>query len=286
MGKRSQLQLLVVLLFFAIFGNAQEPMLRALGNIETGRAFLQALYPKLKGKHFVIKSEAVVPFDGPASKLTEFRLRVEDSPAVVAQHCCVGGKFGGELSAPILAPPSEPRPDSTSPKHTPVAEPNSSPTEKARNSHVGPKQYLTSGFVFDESGHLTAFTAQGLDVGSPEGLKRFLNVALPQMTDKEINTTLMRSGAKYTPDEKDRFLSDVPIKTLEPFLGRLDIVSVRHREFDRYRNSLLAWPYWTVTAVATRGDGTQSQYEMTFESFAGDLVSLRMIPLTDKKNRQ
>jgi hypothetical protein len=103
------------------------------------------------------------------------------------------------------------------------------------------------------------------------------------MTDAEIAAELKRLGAKYGPDDKEQFVKDLPLKKLEPFLGKLEFVSVSFLPLSENRTELGSWPYWMVELLATQRDGTKLKYHLAFDHFKGDLLSLTTNPTKPSK---
>jgi hypothetical protein len=74
-------------------------------------------------------------------------------------------------------------------------------------------------------------------------------------------------------------LRQLPISRLEPFLGRLELISVESPSLDQERNDLALWLTWTAKLAAKRGDGQEVIYEAVFEQFKGDLISITDVSL-------
>lgn len=282
--KRAFVSIVAMTLGCSLHAFGQASVSGTLSRLQTAREFLRELYPKLNSKRYVTTVEAAVPFDDPSREPNEFTLDVGDGPKFLVLECCIGGFAGGQLPAQPASPaeldtnpasgnrPSETKKSSTLPRKYWDAE-----------GRVYPKQHLSSGFTFDDQGRLTGFIAHGSSVGSPEDLQKFFDLVRPEMTDAEIIATLKSAGAKYGPNDKARFVEHLPLKQLEPFLGHLDVISVSFRELHEDRNNLPAWPNWDVDVTATTRAGTKATYRLTFDSFAGDLDTLRIINVpTDK----
>src|SRR6266571_2115766 len=93
--------------------------------------FLQATYPDLKNKHLVMTIIRDYPFDPPAGPTRKFELYVGEG-----KKDRVIGYIGGTTKDSPQSPPVPAGP-------------------------VYSKQYLATGFTFDESGRLLLFAAEG-----------------------------------------------------------------------------------------------------------------------------
>src|SRR5262249_34671508 len=69
----------------------------------------------------------------------------------------------------------------------------------------------------------------------------------PQWSDERVVQELKRAGAKFGPNDREEFLRELPLKNLEPFTGRLEVVSadfnIRSEPFDDdvKPEALLSW---------------------------------------------
>lgn len=249
--------------------------------VQVGREFLRTLYPELNGKGYVITLETALPFDDSSRAAKYFMLDVGAGPKFVVLECCIGGYVGGAFPMPQLplppelgyAPPTVPSPNSQN-----VDKP---PKYWDAEGRVHPKQYLSTGFNFDDKGRLMGFTAEGPVIGDRDADNRFEAFVQthPDMTNAEIVAARKKSGAKYGPDDKDEFIKDLPLRNLEPFLGKLELLSVENSfPLVKDGNHVGLWPQWTVQVLAAQRDGTKVKYELTFDHFKGDLLGLRIIP--------
>ena len=182
-----------------------------------------------------------------------------------------------EVPAPALPSPPELGPAPSASGAPP--RPRNGREEKHWDSEgrVHPTQYLTAGFAFDNQGILKGFSAHGADVGNPSGLRKFLDSVNSGMSDAEIIAALKNAGAKYGPNEKVQFEENLPTSRLEPFLGRLSVVSVSFLDLSKVRADQSAWPYWTVKVLSKPNGQEELSYVLTFESFEGDLVGLQLV---------
>ena len=101
------------------------------------------------------------------------------------------------------------------------------------NDGVAYKQFLSAGFHFDKSGHLLHFQAKGPAVGDPAAQTAFAKSMQSGKIKggRELIAALKRAGAEYGPDDKEAFVKSLPIRRLETFLGKLEVISV---EFDPF----------------------------------------------------
>ena len=128
---------------------------------------------------------------------------------------------------------------------------------------------------------MIGFTAEGPVIGDRDADGRFeaFVQAHPDMTDTEIVAARKKFGTKYGPDDKDQFIKDLPLRNLEPFLGKLELLSVENSfPLLKNRDHVGIWPLWAVQVLATQRDGTKVKYELTFDHFKGDLLGLRTVP--------
>jgi len=146
------------------------------------------------------------------------------------------------------------------------------PDEKPSHTPIQSRQLLTAQFQFDGSGHLVSFSAEGAAVGDPAAKANFAKSA-DHLNGSQISAALKQAGAKYGPDAKDEFASNLPTAKLETFLGKLTILSVNFAPYlasDRsnYDDDMR----WQVKASAKRSDGTEATYRLEFEQYRGDIV--------------
>ena len=252
--------------------------------IKIGHEFLRAVYPDLNGKGYAITIETSLAYDGPTSVPNYFMLDVGAGPKFVVIECCVQGYVGGVLPTPPLQWPPElgAAPTPTPPPPQPIEK---RPKFWDAEGRVHPKQYLSTGFQFDNEGHLAGFTASGPEIGNPEADNKLAEIVNthPKMTDAEIAAELKRLGAKYGPDDKEQFVKDLPLKKLEPFLGKLELISVSFLPLSENRTELGSWPYWMVELLATQRDGSKLKYHLAFDHFKGDLLTLATNPANPGK---
>jgi hypothetical protein len=97
----------------------------------------------------------------------------------------------------------------------------------------------------------------------------------PEWSDARVVEALKAAGAKYGPDDREAFLRALPLKELEPFTGRLEVVSAR---FDVRFHAIegekpKADLSWAVDAKWHSADGRyDADRTMIFEPFDGALM--------------
>ena len=104
--------------------------------------------------------------------------------------------------------------------------------------------------------------------------------AHPEWTDTQVVAALKAAGAKFGPNDRAAFLRALPLKALEPFIGRLRVVSARFGV--RYEpsgdESATADLGWLVMTKWHSQDGRyEAEYRMNFEPFEGVLTQLGVI---------
>ena len=149
--------------------------------------------------------------------------------------------------------------------------------------HPGPiyaTQYLIADFHFDDQDRLLAFSASGPAVGQPDRLEQIVQTRLNHrtMTANQASGTLIEAGAKFGPWNQSAFADRLPIQKLEGFLGKLTILSTKFPVPDKDHLLPNDWPIWTVTAKGRWRNGVELTYELQFEPFKGDLLSLVTVP--------
>jgi hypothetical protein len=90
----------------------------------------------------------------------------------------------------------------------------------------------------------------------------------PGSSDAEYAAVLKQAGVKYGPSDQAELVKRLPVRQLERFLGKLEIVSA-----DFWINEL----NWEVKVKATRRNGSRVLYNMYFECFNGGLESIEGI---------
>jgi len=272
--------LLAVLTLPAFASIAREQKSRS--RLSSVQEFLWAIYPRLNGKGYALSVEIAFRYDQPLDDPTEVNAYVGAGSKFAVLGCCVGGRMGGTIPGPTLPPsdldsgqvplpPSSPVPSSTPPS-SPVA-----PSEEVDSEgRIRPRQYLHVHFVFDKSGAMTDFNAEGPEITNRERGNKLYSLVQsnPKITDEEVISALKTAGAKYGPRDREQFIKDLPTSALERFLDKLELNSAQCSALDENRNNLALWPLWEVQMLATRADGSKHKYRMIFEPFEGSLVGL------------
>ena len=246
--------------------------------IPWAREFLRALYPNLNGKKYVLTVETYFNYDRPDTAINWLRMDVgEGAKDLVLRY---GGGCVDTLS-PAPLPGAMP-PEFASPT-PPLASSLPSLNQQSENNCSGgavyPKQFLSVSFQFDREGRLTNFGADGPFINDRKAGNEVYEIvrAHPQMMYAEIVAALKLHGTKYGPDDKEQFVKDLPLKELEQFLGKLQILSVGFHQIDKDPDPtpwIGIWPDWTVKAEATTKDGAKVPYEMHFSHLNGYLTGL------------
>jgi len=145
-----------------------------------------------------------------------------------------------------------------------------------------PESILWAHFDFDyERKQLVALWVSGPFVnGRLDKLTKEINEH-PEWSDARVVEALKAAGAKYGPDDRAAFLRALPLKELEPFTGRLEVVSARFdvRLHTGEGDKPEAYLTWAVDAKWHSADGRyDADRFMIFEPFDGALMdySIRM----------
>lgn len=95
-------------------------------------------------------------------------------------------------------------------------------------------------------------------------------------TEVQMASALKQAGARYAPQDKEAFVSSLPLNKTERFLGILRITSIEFSYPSRDPNGHYTSPglHWIVRAEGTPPDGTHPRYYFTFEPFEGKLTDL------------
>jgi hypothetical protein len=94
----------------------------------------------------------------------------------------------------------------------------------------------------------------------------------PDWPDSRLVEALKAAGAKYGPDDRAALLRAIPLKELEPYTGRMEVISARFdvREGDGPKAALT----WFVDAKWRSPDGQREAFRtMMFEPFEGALMN-------------
>jgi hypothetical protein len=259
---------------------AQEPSATGKDDLYIGPEFLRAVYPRLNGNGYTITIETALSYDKPGLPPNYFQLFVGARPDFEVSDCCVGGHMGGALSPPTFPWPLELGPPSSEPPAPPS--PSTSPAGKQltyldSGGRRHPLQFLSARFSLDRGGSLVGYSADGpaINDGGADNKVYQLVHDHPNMSGAEVIAALKQYGVKYGPDDKEQFVKDLPVKQLEPFLGKLELLSVGFYPLEKSQ----AWGgEWTVEVLATGKGSTKSKYKLQFDPMRGDLIGLFMVP--------
>jgi hypothetical protein len=141
---------------------------------------------------------------------------------------------------------------------------------------VTPKQFLSAGFYFGAKGRLLQFQASGPATGDASSKAAYakLTGSGKSYSGAELIAAFKKGGGKYGPDDKEAFVKNLPIAKLEPYLGKLKVISVEFAPFSEAdRSDFNDQMDWEVKAVVTRHDGTSATYRIRFEQYKGNLVA-------------
>ena len=214
------------------------------------RALLRSFYPALQGKHYYLTLETAHPFEDDKDPLAAFELYIGEGRKdfVLA---VVGGHFGEK-------PPSD-----------------------YHSGPVYPKQFLKASFYYDKKGNLVDFSSSGDAIGNGVEFDRVYETVQnhPKFGEDEIAALWKQSGAKYGPQNKDAFLKDLPVQKLEQFLGKITDITT---QFGPRKEDGSGPPWWGMWIVKAKTKRSGLVYEMVFEPFNGDLISIMTIPWPPK----
>jgi hypothetical protein len=269
--------LCVLLLCPSVIASPQEATPSANDRVAWAQAFLRGLYPGLKEKKLISTVETAVPFDERSPPISWLTLYVGEGFKywLMGYHGCLteppvreGALPGPEPPVSSTAPPAPQTPSEQLP-------------DVCKPGPMYPKQFLTAGFQFDKDGRLATFGADGPFINDRKADNEAYAIvgAHPQMTYAEVVATLKQHGTKYGPGDRDQLARDLPLKQLEPFLGKLQIDSIDFPHMDEDHNPV-PWvdrwlaPDWTVKAHVTTKDGAKVAYELKFSHLNGYLTGL------------
>jgi hypothetical protein len=299
--------LLVILLTGFLSARAQEPPPVTKNYIVWAQEFLRAMYPDLNGKKYMLTAETPVPYDRPGEPLHWLQLDVGDGYkdyVITASHGCAAEGVMVRQS-PVPSPSNSATAPPAPQKHRePDADGYVGPPEMSAYAHkikrledqlsldtrgpcfgpLHPRQFLTVVFSIDPGDHISYVVASGTSLRNPQGETSFAELvyAHPEMTDDEVTAALKKADVKYGPNDKEAFIRDLPIASLERFLGELKITSVGFEPLSKDRDNVETWPQWKVEATAKQSNGTEVRYWMLFHRYRGSLTELHIIPPTPR----
>jgi hypothetical protein len=133
------------------------------------------------------------------------------------------GHSGGCAGSVTLPPMGWPQELGTPP---PPVFSSSPQDERCKEGPIYPKQFLSTGFQFDKNGKLISFGADGSFIDDRKADTEIYETVKthPQMSYAQVLATIKQHGTKYGPEDKEQFIKNLPLKQLEPFLGKLQIM--------------------------------------------------------------
>lgn len=157
----------------------------------------------------------------------------------------------------------------------------------AAKTEVSLKDYLGAKFFFPayKDGRVYQLSVGGPFVNESklEGLRKLVD-SHREWSDEQVVSALETAGARLGPSEKEAFSATLPLKLLEPFLGKLTVLSVDFRLRDRSEmknDAPAAELYWAVYVEARYPGRKLLRYYLAFEPFEGRLISLGRTPPID-----
>lgn len=267
--------------------SAQETVPTTKTYIKLGEDFLHALYPDLNDKKYTVTLETSFKYDDPTDIPRVFTLDVGAGPKSLVLSCCFGGYVGGSLTFkipdPIEWPPPPPPPCPPAPSCPLYTTPRypMRPKNVDSEGRLRPEQFLTANFSFDVQGRLIGFNGQGSALANYEAENQIYEALRTgrHLTDAEITKILKDSGARFGFKDHKQFRDQLPLKQIERFIGRVELLSL---DFDPINfgsnddpvNDLGVWSNAVVVLRATQTDGTKITYKAYFNHFAGALTGL------------
>ncbi len=235
--------------------------------------FLRVFYPESVGKKYWITFEAVTFYDDVGNSAApkhamSFDVDIGDGPKSQEMMCCIGGTMGGIIGT------NEPQQ-----KLVPLP-PKPKPMNLGLRGEVYPNQYLRAVFTFDPDGQLTGFSK--LPNKPPKDEPDFWRELerRPDMSDAELKAAYEKSGARYALGDRERLKRDLPVATLETFVGKLKILKIKFTPTEEER--IDAPGGFSDCYVYFEGP-EQKRYAATFDGFSGELLSLFYISEKERK---
>jgi hypothetical protein len=144
---------------------------------------------------------------------------------------------------------------------------------------VYPNQYLRAVFVFDQDGQLSQFSKLPSKPPDEPDFWRELRWR-PNMSDAELTAAYNKSGAKYALGDREAIKRDLPVATMEIFVGKLKILKTKFPPTGNERIDALGG--FSTCDVYFEGP-EQKRYAASFDGFSGQLVSLSYISEKQRK---
>jgi len=277
-SKTSRYQTLVLALaatssITASYAAAQSPP-KAVANTDRvvwAQNFLRAIYPDLNGKNLVATIETYVQYDKPGKPIDYWQLDVGDGGKDVIR------RLQGCLSHPILPGDSQGIPA----KSRDLRAPEPPQSSDCKPGPVIGKQYVSTGFGFDDDGTLQYYALRNSGGREIEKLNAFTALvrAHPEYTETEIAETLKKIGAKYGPSDKEALIKSLPLAALEPLMGKVRLMEVQFEPLLENRQNVAFWPEWKAKLEVISHSGRKLSYEMTLDRFNGDLIPMNRLDL-------
>jgi hypothetical protein len=227
---------------------AQKPVPESR-NLAWAQEFLKKMYPEMNYHKYVMTATTSHPFDVTVQSMGNLSIQVgEMAPGTILGIAASGAIVGQD-------------------------------SPKDRNyGPIPAKQFINANFGFDEAGHLATFAAEGPAVGRQtdyDGVKQLVGFH-PEWTDAQDISALLKAGALYGPEEKDKFLDVIRVEELKKLFGNIDIVSTK---FETMTDNDQRFPllHWVVIVNISFSEGNAGTYRMFFEPFKGTLTEMEAI---------
>ncbi|HTQ98301.1 MAG TPA: hypothetical protein VMH89_15925 [Candidatus Acidoferrum sp.] len=235
--------------------------------------FLRVFYPESVGKKYWITFEAATFYDEigntPAEKRwMSFNVDIGDGPKSSQIMCCISASMGGIIGT-------------DKPQQKPVPLPSKSkPMNLGPRGQVYPKQYLRTVFLFDPNGQLSGF--RRLANNPPKDEPDFWTELQrrPDMSDAELTAAYNKSGAKYALGDREALKRDLPVATLETFVGKLKIITIKFTPTGNKRIDALGG--FSDCHVYLEGP-EQKRFAAQIDGSSGQLVSFFYISEKERK---
>jgi hypothetical protein len=168
-----------------------------------------------------------------------------------------------KIPDPLEWPPPSPPPCPPAPSCPLFATPRypMRPKNVDVEGKLRPEQFLTGYFSFDVQGRLVGFNAHGSALMDYEAENRVYEAlrSRPSPNDTEITRILKDSGARFGFKDQKEFRDQLPIKQIERFIGKVELLSV---DFDPLAatdpvKQLGVWGNAVVLMRITQNDGSK-----------------------------
>ena len=199
--------------------------------------FLKAVYPDLQKQHLLHTISETGTLNAPWDINREFD--------IVARHSMSPVGYLGDLRDGVLQP--------------------------SANVQVAAR------FVRGEDGRLLEFVANGFLLHSEE-LQHIVEQSNQHIewTDEQVISALKESGARFGPNDKEAFLQQLSLQSLEPFIGTTKFISSEFRLREPEREGSFTHLYWDVRIEVHSAD-SPTQYSLLFEPYTGKLFHLFVV---------